>query len=383
MNALLRALCCLSLLLLASAAALADGESDKEIARLIEQLGDDELDVRRAAEQKLNDLAEQALPQLRQAAKSHLDADVRLRAIRLLRSLDVREFKGHDGDIRHIAVSKDGKTALTAAMDATVRLWELKTGRELKRFAPHDTWAWCVAFSPDETRVLSSDAIGKSLKLWDLASGKELRKYTGHTGRVYAAAFSPDGKYVLSSGAETDTVARLYETETGKEVRKFEGHTGWVWRAVFSPDGKKVATAGCNDKSYRVWDVETGKPLVIGTNAHDGHVEGLCFSPDGKHLLTSGRDLTCKLWEVETGKLARTYKGSAENVETVAFSPDGKRFLAGETGGVCVFDAHTGRVVHRFEEHTGRVFAVAWLPNGLRALSGGEDRVMRMWGVPK
>jgi WD40 repeat protein len=380
MNTLFRAISLTLLLVLAVSAAPAD---DKDIAKLVEQLGHDDLDVRKAAEQKLTELAEQALPQLRAAAKGHLDADVRLRAIRLLRSLDVREFKGHEGNIRHIAVSKDGKTALTAAMDATVRLWDLKTAKELKKFGPHDTWAWCAAFSPDETRVLSSDAIGKSLKLWDVATGKELRRYTGHTGRVYAAAFSPDGKYVLSTGAESDTVARLFDAETAKEVRKFEGHTGWVWRAAFSPDGKKLATAGCNDKSYRIWDVETARPLVIGTNAHDGHVEGLCFSPDGKHLLTSGRDHTCKLWEVETGKLARTYKGSVENVETVAFSPDGKRFLAGETDRVCVFDTETGKVVHRFEDHAGRVFAVAWLPDGRRALSGGEDNVMRLWNVPR
>src|SRR5581483_7216959 len=110
-----------------------------------------------------------------------------------------------------------------------------------------------------------------------------------------------------------------------------------------------------------IWDTESGKPLVIGANAHDGHVVGLAFSPDGKHLLTSGRDLTCKLWEVETGKLVRTYTGVADNVEAVAFSRDGKRFLAGENKVVHVFDTETGKVVHRFEEHSGLVFAVAWL----------------------
>jgi WD40 repeat protein len=381
MNIFLRALSFILLLALAASAAIADGGPDKEIAALIERLGDDDLDTRQAAERKLRELLDQAVPQLQQAARRHPDADVRLRALRLVRGQG--EFRGHDKDIRHIAVSKDGKTALTASMDATVRLWDVKTARELRKFAPHDTWAWCVAFSPDETRVLSSDALGKALKLWDLATGKELRRYTGHAGRVYAAAFSPDGKYVLSSGAESDTVARLYETETGKEVRKFEGHTGWVWRAVFSPDGKKVATAGCNDKSYRVWDAESGKPLVIGANAHEERVEGICFSPDGNHLLTSGRDQTCKLWEAESGKLLRTYRGSTDNVETVAFSPDGKRFLAGEKDGVCVFDTQSRAVVHRFGEHAGRVFAVAWLPDGKRALSGGEDAVMRLWGVPK
>src|SRR4051812_1498309 len=102
--------------LLAGSAAVADDEADsKEVARLIEQLGDDDVDVRRAADKRLLELGEKALPQLRKAAKDHPDADVRLRAIILERNIartnfgEIRAFKGHEGNIRHIAVSRDGK----------------------------------------------------------------------------------------------------------------------------------------------------------------------------------------------------------------------------------------------------------------------------------
>lgn len=396
MGALLRPLSVAALLALACAAGLADAPPDaKEIARLIEQLGDDDADVRKAAENRLRDIGEPALPQLRQAAKGHADADVRLRARILEKSLlgELRQLAGHTGHIRSLAVSRDGKHALTGSMDGTARLWDLETAKELQKFeghlhAPvkHGKWVWSAAFSPDERRAISSGALDRTLRLWGLQDGKEIRKFEGHQGWVYAAAFSPDGKHVLSSGAGNeakDYTVRLWDVDTGKEVRRFEGHTGYVWRASFSPDGKKIASAGCNDKSFRIWDTETGKPLVIGANAHDGHVVGLAFSPDGKRLLTSGRDLTCKLWEVETGKLVRTYTGVADNVEVVAFSRDGKRFLAGENKVVHVFDTETGKVIHRFEEHAGTVFAVAWLPDGTRALSGGEDKVVRLWRVPK
>jgi hypothetical protein len=47
---------------------------------LIEQLGNEDEDTRKAAEKKLADLGEDALPALRKAGKSHDDADVRLRA---------------------------------------------------------------------------------------------------------------------------------------------------------------------------------------------------------------------------------------------------------------------------------------------------------------
>ncbi len=205
-------------------------------------------------------------------------------------------------------------------------------------------------------------------------------------GRVYGAAFTPDGKYVLSSGGDADTTLRLYETDTGKQVRQYPGHTGWVWKVVFSPDGKKIASAGCNDFSFRIWDTESGKPLLLGANAHKGNVVGIAFSPDGKHLLTSGRDGTVKLWDVDTGKLLRTYTGATYNVEAVAFSKDGKRFLAGESKCVHLFDTESGKIIYRFEfdakPEEGDVFAVAFVDNR-RALCGGNDNILRLFGVPR
>lgn len=378
---------------LGSALALQEKEKGKEVdlkqvGKLIEALGDDDVDIRRSAMQKLEQMGEPVLVQLRKAAKDHPDADVRLRAIMLQRTIErtyfgeIRRFTGHTGHIRSIAVSKDGKKVLTGSMDHTARLWDIETGKELQLFKGHTSWVWSVAFSPDEKEVLTSGALDKTLRLWTI-EGKEIRKFEGHAGWTYGADISPDGKYVVSSEAKDGMAIRLFEAKTGKELRKLEGHTGYVWRVAFSPDGKKIGSICFNDKSFRIWDVETGKALVIGANAHETAVVGMAFSPDGRYLLTSGRDLSCKLWEVETGKLVRKYTGMGDHVEAVAFSPDGKRFLAGENKLVHVFDTETGKILHRFEDHTDYVYAVAWVPDGKRALSGGADNLLRLWGVPK
>src|SRR5262249_41153311 len=154
---------------------------------------------------------------------------------------------GHTHHIRSLAVSKDGKKALSGAMDRTARLWDLDTGKELVQFKfPGDhSWVWSVAFSPDEKSALSSGSLDSALRLWDLETGKEVRKFEGHTGRAYGAAFSPDGKHVASSGAEADSSVRIWDADTGKELHKLDGHTGYVWRVAYSPDGKKLASVGC------------------------------------------------------------------------------------------------------------------------------------------
>ena len=49
----------------------------------------------------------------------------------------------------------------------SLRLWDLSTGQELRRFEGHTQRVWCVAFSPDGRRALSG-AADASLRLWAL-----------------------------------------------------------------------------------------------------------------------------------------------------------------------------------------------------------------------
>lgn len=72
-----------------------------------------------------------------------------------------------------------------------------------------------VAFSPDGKSVLTS-GWDRTVRLWDVATGNELRRFVGHASLVKSLAFSPDGKWVLT-GSE-DATARLWDAATGKEL---------------------------------------------------------------------------------------------------------------------------------------------------------------------
>ncbi len=64
-----------------------------------------------------------------------------------------------------------------------------------------------MAFTPDGRRLLTGGE-DRTLRLWDVASGKELRRFVGHTHRVWSVACSPDGRYALSGSF--DRTLRLW-----------------------------------------------------------------------------------------------------------------------------------------------------------------------------
>src|SRR5262249_23607919 len=86
--------------------------------------------------------------------------------------------------------------------------------------------------------------------LWDVATGRQLRRLDGHQGWVRCAAFSPDGRLVFSGGG--DRTGRGWEVATGGERLRFEGHRAAVRCGAFSPDGKRLAT-GSGDTTVLVW----------------------------------------------------------------------------------------------------------------------------------
>jgi WD40 repeat protein/serine/threonine protein kinase len=78
----------------------------------------------------------------------------------------------------------------------------------------------------------------------------------------------------------------------------------------------------------------------------------------------------------------RLFRGHTAQVEAVAFAPDGRRALsAGHDRSLYLWEIPSGRLLRTLEGHWGAVWCVAFLPDGRRALSSSSDQTLRLWDL--
>ncbi len=296
----------------------------------------------------------------------------------------IRLLRGHTGPVVSMVISGDGRRLLSGSGwpqgDKTARLWDLNTGKEIRVFRaetpPVDKGPreqaneiQAVALSPDGKQAVSA-GVGGVAFLWDVETGKEVRRFRGHIGAIYTLDFAPDGKRLLSGGR--DKTIRLWEVKSGREIRKFEGHTDWVRSIRFARDGKRFLSCG-RDGILRLWDADSGKQLREFEKT-EGWMQCLAWMPNERRAVCAAGN-TIQIWDLDKGEIERSLDGHAGGVIGVDVSPDGRRILScGYDGTVRCWDAATGGQQKLFRQ-TGYVWTVKFTPDGRQAISGGGGKI--------
>lgn len=282
---------------------------------------------------------------------------------------------GHAGGLTAVAVSADGRQAVTGSADATARIWTLADRGSLV-LRGHTGTVWGVAFSRDG-RLVATASADKTVRLWEVATGRAVAVLRGHMGTVYAVEFTPDGTGLVSGSR--DKTVRMWDVATASETGQFKGHEGTVYAVAFSGDGRRLATAAL-DKTVRLWEVSTAQPLAT-LDGHDDRVFSVCFSPDGTRLASGSQDGTARLWNAASGAAIATLRHPVR-VNSVAFSADGRRLVTGSGDAILrVWDAAEGRELRPLRGHAGSIWGVAAVPSGDRIVTASADATARLWDI--
>jgi WD40 repeat protein len=296
----------------------------------------------------------------------------------------------HNGAVNFAAFSRDGRLVVSASADATARVWQTANGQSVgpAMRAPPGLPGLVRAFlTPDGKRVVGGGSDG-ALRVWDVASGKLVATLGSPNGPVLTdVALSPDGR--LAIAGDPNGGVRIWNLRTRKAV-VLRGHRlgSAINRVAFSPNGR-LAAAGSDDATARVWTIK-GRRLYVfpgdptttlqGFKFIDG-IEDLAFSPNGKYLVTAGIARgTARVWDLHRGRLIATLPGSG-SAYAVRFSPDSKLVVtAGVDPKTRVWDTRSGLPVTSFAGQAGTiVLGVAFNHDGTRIATASTDGAARVW----
>jgi WD40 repeat protein len=341
-----------------------------------------------------NDLTGQAQP---------LIVDRTVRVWDLTTGEEIRRFEPNSGFVRSVAFSPDGRRVAAGTWNqengGRIHLWNVNTAEVLNTFYGHTDIITGLAFSADGKQLFST-SWDRTLRVWDVATALEVQRFQGHQDRVLALAVSPNGEYVLTGSGNAgnnvpdpqldraaDPVVWLWDLKSRAQIRALEGHDDWVWSAALSPDDKIAATGSgplrppALDTSVRLWNVETGEQI----NRLDGHtdtVQTVTFSPDGQTVASASWDGTVRLWDIATGQGRVAYDHHTDRVLYVLFSADGQTAVStSRDKTVHLWDVATGEEIRRFEGHTGAVNSADISPDGALLLTASDDRTVRLWDM--
>jgi WD40 repeat protein len=344
-----------------------------------------------------------------------------------------KTWSAHTGTVKGLSLGQSGRDLFSLGADGVIKLWR-GLPAPVRYFDGHKGPLRQITFSPDGRYLLSCSGWpqgDKTLRLWEVKTGKQVRLFMTGKYQVQSAAFSPDGKY--AAAGEDTGVIHLFEVETGKEVRAFRGHRESIPQVSFSKDGQWLLSAGV-DQTIRLWDVKTADCVRV-FKGHTAAARCAVFHPDGKRMVSGGRDCTIRVWDRKTGKLLETIEHKKQFVEKVELLPDGKRLLScggrwmwlwdldsgkqisgfshwfgpswfslardGRTvlttsgdGSTLLWDVESVAKLHWFGDHRNRVWTVAIAPDGKTFATGGggvekdgkwsrgEDFAIRLWKMP-
>jgi WD40 repeat protein len=322
------------------------------------------------------------------------DATIRLWDPRTGRQLG-QPLRGHTDKVRSVAFSPDGSILASGSVDRTVILWDPRTGRQLGQpLRGHTDWVNSVAFSSsgllasaggraDDTGVFGTGPKDRRILLWNPRTGNPIgRPLVGHTDAVRSLAFSPNGRMLASAGQDLRIL--LWDTRTGKRIgRPLVGYPSRIFTLAFSPDGNVLAS-GDRDHRIVLWDVRSGRRLGAPLVGHSAAVRGLAFSRGGT-LASAGSDGTVLLWNLARDqRLGQVLTAGLGGVRSIAVSPDGRLLAAGGDGRfeIALWDLRTRkRLGVTLIGHTARVAGLAFSPDGRTLASVSWDQTVILWDV--
>ena len=322
------------------------------------------------------------------------DAIARLWRLDQARVIAKADAPGANEVFTSVDINPAGDLAvLTSSRDRSVQFWDLPAairasadgadGASLTMVLDRNVLGasvWATRFAPGGLLLTVG---GNDAQIWDsnvaqAGRGTPLMQFSPH-GAVASAALSADGQLVATGS--WDNSLKVWNATTGEAKQKMaHAHSAQINSIVFAPGSSTQLLTASDDKTAALWDVNSPEKPTLVFKGHKKRLLQAAFSADAQRVLTVSLDQTARIWDRSTGRHLQTLRGHEWGLMCGQFSPDGKRVATGSEGNLAIiWDAESGTLLKKLSGHTAPVTSIAFSPDGSRVLTGSQDSTAKLW----
>ncbi|CAD5325280.1 unnamed protein product [Arabidopsis thaliana] len=225
----------------------------------------------------------------------------------------------------------------------------------------------------NEGTYLVGGGISGDIYLWEVATGKLLKKWHGHYRSVTCLVFSGDDSLLVSGSQDGSirvwSLIRLFDDfqrQQGNTLyeHNFNEHTMSVTDIVIDYGGcNAVIISSSEDRTCKVWSLSRGK--LLKNIIFPSVINALALDPGGCVFYAGARDSKIYIGAINaTSKYGTQVLGSVSEkgkaITCLAYCADGNLLISGsEDGVVCVWDPkslrHVRTLIHAKGSRKGPV----------------------------
>jgi len=124
-----------------------------------------------------------------------------------------------------------------------------------------------------------------------------------------------------------------------KRVRILTGHST-ITAIALSQDGRTLVSGGA-DKALKVWNLETGR-VEKTFQSDSGQIIDVAIAPNVKTAVTASGDRMVRIWDLTANHSPLMLAGHSSELRFVRITPDGKTIISGGLGEIKLWDLATG-----------------------------------------
>lgn len=202
------------------------------------------------------------------------------------------------------------------------------------------------------------------------------RKLMGHLGNVNSVAVSLDGKWMASGSS--DKRIKIWDLETGECRATLEGHAGSVYDVVITPNRLMVVSCS-SDGTIRAWDSNSGRQIRKFEKWFRSVNCLACISDES--LIAGTSEGGVIRWSINSESYDIFPRSHDSGVSSVAVCKDSGICLSAAAQNIAVRRIHNGQVIATLQGHSALVNSVKIMPNGRFAVSGSNDKTIKIWDL--